>query len=77
MTHYYDAAFDAPDVSLFLPLLASEANIIGPRSGSADVAGSDPARCYIAVRALAPVDVPAGAQITDPALATQLLGVWA
>lgn len=77
MTTYYDAAFDAPDVSLFLPLLAHEANIIGPLGGSADVPGTDPARAYIAVRALAPVAVPVGAQLTDPAMARQLLGVWA
>lgn len=77
MTTYHDGDFDSGDVSAFLPLLAHEPNIIGPVSGREDVPGSDPARYYIRVRSTAPLPLPEGATVTDPQVATALLGVWA
>jgi hypothetical protein len=77
MTSYFDHAFDSDDVNAFLPILASEPNVIGPLPGSSEVPGADPARFYLKVRALAPVATPVGAVMTDPAVADALLGVWA
>lgn len=76
MTTYHDHYFDAADVNIFLPLLASEPNIIGPQFGVEEL-GSDPARSYIAVRSTTLLDPPAGATVTDNAVALALLGVWA
>ncbi len=76
-TDYYDYAFDSDDVNAFLPLLASEPNLIGPRPGHPDMAGSDPARFYLRVRATAPLEAPANVAVTDPAIAEAVLGVWA
>ena len=77
MNSYYDYAFDSADVSDFLPLLASEANLIGPLPGSPEVPGSDPARLYLKVRASAPLQAPEGLAVTDALVADALLGVWA
>lgn len=73
---YYDHYFDAAEATAFLPLLASEPNIIGPCWGRDDL-GSNPQRLYIAVRSAQVLDVPEGAEATDIALAQALLGVWA
>lgn len=76
MTDYHDHYFDAPDANIFLPLLASAPNIIGPVFGVAK-AGSDPQRVYIAVRSAAPLSPPAGAVVTPTEIGIALLGVWA
>lgn len=76
MTTYYDHYFDAADANAFLPLLASQPDIIGPAFGNAG-AGADPARVYIAVRTTAPLPVPEGAAVTPLELGRAQLGVWA
>lgn len=63
-------------MNAFLPLLASQANLIGPMAGVAEL-GSDPQRTYIAVRAFAPLTPPEGAVATDTQTGIALLGVWA
>lgn len=73
---YHDHYFDSDDANAFLPLLASEPNIIGPRFGNGE-AGSDAARVYIGVRASSPLTVPEGAQVTPTEVGIALLGVWA
>ncbi len=77
MTDYHDHYFDADDANTFLPLLAEQPNIIGPRFGTLEVAGTNPARVYIAVRGSQPIETPIGAEVTPPEIATSLLGVWA
>lgn len=77
MSQYYDHFFDAEDANAFLPLLAAEPNIIGPRFGTPEIAGTHEARVYIAVRSTQPIETPLGAQVTPPDIATSLLGVWA
>ena len=73
---YTDYAFDAPDAASFLPFMATEPNIIGPMLGRAEV-GADPTRFYIKIRTPNLLTAPESASVTDTALATALLGVWA
>lgn len=76
MSEYHDHYFDTDDANAFLPLLASERNIIGPMRGDAEL-GSDPQRVYIAVRSLSVLPVPEGAVATESETGIALLGVWA
>ena len=76
MTTYYDHYFDAADANAFLPLLASQPNIIGPVFGQ-EAVGANPARVYIAVRSTVPLPLPDGAAVTNAALGMAQLGVWA
>ncbi len=76
MTQYHDHYFDAADANVFLPLLATQPNIIGPMWGQADV-GADPARVYIAVRSTTQLVTPEGAVMTPLETGIALLGVWA
>lgn len=70
MTTYYDYYWHSADVNAFLPLLADEPNIIGPRQG-------DDNQWYIAVRTATPRATPDNCTLTDTAVAQALLGVWA
>lgn len=76
-TSYLDSYWEAADMAAFLPLLATQPNIIGPVMGLPEVAGSNPSHAYIAVRSDAPIEAPVGCVAADPSVAIQLLGVWA
>jgi hypothetical protein len=77
MTTYIDHYWDSDNVLNFTTVLAEQPNIIGPKVGDADVAGTSPARFYISVRSAEILPTPVGCAETPIAMATALLGVWA
>lgn len=70
MTFYHDYYWHSADVNAFLPVLAEEPNLIGPRKG-------EDGQWYLAVRAVGERLPPEGCAVTAPVTAQTVLGVWA